>query len=101
MRDQTDRKISWVREAAGARLDDIEIQMRFFITKVTDDRMKLATAMALFSFKQINYPIRYDMLFERHGGQWQVDDVPQIFQATKRKRRSNRTPYSSRMSAGK
>src|SRR5712691_4771920 len=33
-------------DAAGARLGDIEIQMRFFITKVTDDRMKLATAMA-------------------------------------------------------
>ena len=46
LRDQTDRKISWVRDAAGARLDDIEIQMRFFITKVTDDRMKLAKAMA-------------------------------------------------------
>jgi probable F420-dependent oxidoreductase len=46
LKEQTDRKISWVRDAAGARLDDIEIQMRFFITRVTDDRMKLATAMA-------------------------------------------------------
>jgi probable F420-dependent oxidoreductase len=46
LQEQTDRKISWVRDAAGARLDDIEIQMRFFITKVTDDRMKLAKAMA-------------------------------------------------------
>ena len=46
LQEQTDRKIGWVRDAAGARLDDIEIQMRFFITKVTDDRMKLATAMA-------------------------------------------------------
>jgi probable F420-dependent oxidoreductase len=43
---QTDKKIGWIREAAGARIDDIEIQMRFFITKVTDDRMSLAKAMA-------------------------------------------------------
>jgi probable F420-dependent oxidoreductase len=46
LQEQTDRKIGWVRDAAGARLDDIEIQMRFFIAKVTDDRMKLAAAMA-------------------------------------------------------
>ena len=43
---QTDRKLDWVREAAGARMDDIEIQMRFFVAKVTDDRMKLAKALA-------------------------------------------------------
>jgi len=42
----TDRKLEWVREAAGARMADIEVQMRFFITKVTDDRMKLARAIA-------------------------------------------------------
>ena len=35
-----------MRDAAGARIDDIEIQMRFFITKVTDDRMALAKAIA-------------------------------------------------------
>jgi hypothetical protein len=27
-------------------MSDIEVQMRFFITKVTDDRMKLARAIA-------------------------------------------------------
>jgi probable F420-dependent oxidoreductase len=43
---QTDRKLEWVREAAGARMADIEIQMRFFVAKVTDDRMKLANALA-------------------------------------------------------
>jgi probable F420-dependent oxidoreductase len=46
LREQTDLKVKWIREAAGARIDDIEIQMRFFITKVTPDRMKLAEAMA-------------------------------------------------------
>ena len=46
LREQTDRKIQWIRDAAGARIDDIEIQMRFFITKVTDDRMALARAIA-------------------------------------------------------
>ena len=43
---QTDRKLDWVREAAGARMADLEIQMRFFIAKVTDDRMALAKAIA-------------------------------------------------------
>jgi probable F420-dependent oxidoreductase len=46
LREQTDRKVQWIREAAGARIDEIEIQMRFFITRVTPDRMKLAEAMA-------------------------------------------------------
>jgi probable F420-dependent oxidoreductase len=46
LREQTDRKVQWVREAAGDRIDDIEIQMRFFITRVTPDRMKLAEALA-------------------------------------------------------
>ena len=46
LREQTDRKVQWIRDAAGARIDDIEIQMRFFITRVTPDRMKLAEALA-------------------------------------------------------
>jgi probable F420-dependent oxidoreductase len=46
LKEQTDRKIQWVKDAAGARWNDIEIQMRFFVCKITDDRMGLATAMA-------------------------------------------------------
>jgi probable F420-dependent oxidoreductase len=46
LKEQTDRKVQWVKEAAGARWDDIEIQMRFFVCKITDDRMSLAAAMA-------------------------------------------------------
>ncbi len=46
LREQTDRKVQWIREAAGARIDEIEIQMRFFVTRVTPDRMKLAEALA-------------------------------------------------------
>ncbi|MDQ1479352.1 MAG: hypothetical protein QOI44_213 [Actinomycetota bacterium] len=46
LQEQTDRKIGWIRDAAGTRIDDIEIQMRFFICKVTDDRMSLANAIA-------------------------------------------------------
>src|SRR4029077_19868570 len=44
--EQTDKKIGWIRDAAGARIDDIEIQMRFFVCKVTEDRMSLANAIA-------------------------------------------------------
>ena len=46
LQEQTDRKIEWIRDAAGARLDDIEIQMRFFVGKITDDRMGMAAALA-------------------------------------------------------
>ena len=46
LKEQTDKKIEWVREAAGARIDDIEIQMRFFITSVRSDRMALAEQLA-------------------------------------------------------
>ena len=46
LQEQTDRKIAWVRDAAGDRRDQIEIQMRFFVCKVTDDRMKLAELLA-------------------------------------------------------
>ena len=31
LKEQTDRKIQWIRDAAGPRWDDIEIQMRFFV----------------------------------------------------------------------
>ena len=34
----TDRKVGWVREAAGARLDQIELQVRVHLAMVTDDR---------------------------------------------------------------
>jgi probable F420-dependent oxidoreductase len=44
--EQTDKKIQWVRDAAGARLDDLEIQMRFFVTRVTEDRAGMANAIA-------------------------------------------------------
>jgi probable F420-dependent oxidoreductase len=46
LREQTDRKVQWIRDAAGPRIDDIEIQMRFFVTAVTSDRMKLGEALA-------------------------------------------------------
>jgi probable F420-dependent oxidoreductase len=46
LKEQTDRKIAWVRDAAGTRLDDIEIQMRFFVTSVRPDRMTMAEALA-------------------------------------------------------
>ncbi len=46
LREQTDRKVQWVRDAAGPRWDDLEIQMRFFVTKVTPDRRAVAELMA-------------------------------------------------------
>lgn len=44
--DLTAQKIEWVREAAGERFDEIELQIRYFLTAVTDDRRALAEALA-------------------------------------------------------
>jgi probable F420-dependent oxidoreductase len=46
LKEQTDRKVQWVRDAAGDRFDDIEIQMRFFVAAITENRMQMAEAMA-------------------------------------------------------
>ena len=46
LKEQTDRKVQWVRDAAGGRWDDIEIQMRFFVASITEDRMGMANALA-------------------------------------------------------
>ncbi len=42
----TDQKLAWVREAAGDRFDDLEIQTFVGFTHFTDDRRSLAEAMA-------------------------------------------------------
>ncbi len=42
----TREKIAWVREGAGDRFDDIELQIRYFMTAVTDDARGLAEALA-------------------------------------------------------
>ncbi len=42
----TKQKIEWVREGAGARFDDLELQIRYFVCAITDDRRGLAEAMA-------------------------------------------------------
>ncbi|MBM3674564.1 MAG: TIGR03621 family F420-dependent LLM class oxidoreductase [Actinobacteria bacterium] len=41
-----DRKVGWIREGAGARFDDLTLQIRYFFANVTDDRQGLAEAMA-------------------------------------------------------
>jgi probable F420-dependent oxidoreductase len=42
----TKQKIEWVREGAGDRFDDLELQIRYFMTSITDDRRALADAIA-------------------------------------------------------
>jgi probable F420-dependent oxidoreductase len=42
----TDQKLAWVREAAGPRFDDLEIQQYAGFVLFTDDRASLAEAMA-------------------------------------------------------
>jgi probable F420-dependent oxidoreductase len=42
----TKQKIEWVREGAGDRFDDLELQIRYFVCAITDDRRGLAEAVA-------------------------------------------------------
>jgi probable F420-dependent oxidoreductase len=42
----TKQKVEWVREGAGDRFDDLELQIRYFVCSVTDDARGLADAMA-------------------------------------------------------
>jgi probable F420-dependent oxidoreductase len=44
--DSTVRKVAWVREGAGNRFDDLELQIRYFVATITDDPRGLAEAMA-------------------------------------------------------
>jgi probable F420-dependent oxidoreductase len=44
--DQTRRKIEWVKEAAGARFDDLELNSLIGFVMITDDRQSLIEAMA-------------------------------------------------------
>ncbi len=40
--DTMDEKVAWVREAAGDRADDLELQLQVFVTVVTDDPQSVA-----------------------------------------------------------
>ncbi len=42
----TKQKIEWVREGAGDRFDDIELQIRYFVCAVTDDARGIAESLA-------------------------------------------------------
>jgi probable F420-dependent oxidoreductase len=44
--DSTRRKVGWIREGAGDRFDDLELQIRYFVAAITDDPQALADAMA-------------------------------------------------------
>jgi hypothetical protein len=46
MAEATDEKLGWVREAAGDRMDSIELGFTVFFANVTDDRESIAEAMA-------------------------------------------------------
>lgn len=43
---ETDQKVDWVREAAGGRYDDLELNMLVFGAAITDDRADLVEKMA-------------------------------------------------------
>ena len=43
--DSTDQKLQWIRDEAGARFDQIELQVRIHLSMVTDDRRAVAEAV--------------------------------------------------------
>lgn len=44
--EQTDEKIRWVREAAGERIDEVELSVLIFVLNVTEDRAAVAAGLA-------------------------------------------------------
>lgn len=44
--DMTRQKLQWIREGAGDRFDAIELQVRYFVAAVTDDRLGLAQRLS-------------------------------------------------------
>ena len=42
----TDRKLSWVRDAAGDRFEQVELQVRVHLAMVTDDRRQVIEELA-------------------------------------------------------
>ena len=46
LREVTEQKLQWIRDGAGERFDDLELQIRYFVAAITDDAMGLAEAMA-------------------------------------------------------
>jgi probable F420-dependent oxidoreductase len=45
--DATDEKLEWIREAAGERLEQVELSVTIFLANVTDDRDSVAAAVAV------------------------------------------------------
>lgn len=43
---ETRQKVDWIREGAGDRFDDLELQIRYFVAAITDDPVGLANAVA-------------------------------------------------------
>jgi len=44
--EMTDQKVAWIKEGAGSRFDDLELQIRYFMASVTEDRRSFAEAIA-------------------------------------------------------
>ena len=44
--EQTLEKVGWVREGAGERFDEIELQIRYFLAAITDNASGFAQAVA-------------------------------------------------------
>ncbi|HXC79860.1 MAG TPA: TIGR03621 family F420-dependent LLM class oxidoreductase [Candidatus Acidoferrum sp.] len=42
----TDEKLGWIRDAAGERMDSIELSVTIFLANINDDRESVASAMA-------------------------------------------------------
>lgn len=43
---ETMQKVEWIKEGAGDRFDDLELQIRYFVAAITDDPLGLANAVA-------------------------------------------------------
>src|SRR5262249_37058014 len=46
---ETRKKIDWIRDGAGARFEDLELQIRYFIAAITDDARSVADGVAQYA----------------------------------------------------
>ena len=42
----TDQKVAWIRDGAGKRFDDLELQIRYFLAMVTDATSSVPFALS-------------------------------------------------------
>lgn len=76
--EETERKLGWIREGAGDRFDQIELQIRYFASAVTDERDAVAERIATTTDMTPTEVLRSGMVL--------VGSVPEIVETLQERR---------------